>query len=297
MQNSSRISLNALRVFLLAARHKSFKTAALELGVTPGAVSHQVRQLEDRLGTRLFLRANNAITLTEAGTRLTEEAAPGLALLHGALDRLCTQTQNLSVAVSATFAARFLIPRLDRFKKRYPKATIRFETLKHAGLITDSDAEVVVSYIPGTHVPDNASILFADACRPYLAPALLDGLGRSPALSGVPALQCTTDNWDWIAWHRQAGRSDQPLTFGSQFDLDDTALRAAVAGMGMVLAAGFLIEDDLEAGRLCAFPNTREITIGYYVIHQQTHETDLSRAFVAWLRSERPAARRDELAP
>ncbi|MEM7073734.1 MAG: LysR substrate-binding domain-containing protein [Pseudomonadota bacterium] len=290
MHNTHRISLNALRVFLHAARHKSFKTAAADLGVTPGAVSHQVRQLEDQLGLALFHRASNAIALTDAGTRLTEEAAPGLALLHGALDRLNRRARTLSVAVSTTFATRFLIPRLGRFKARHPGATIRVETLQDSGLAHDSDAEVIIAYIPGGAPSQGADVLFPDTCRPYLAPGLLDRLPPRPALGDIPALQCTRDNWDWTLWLSQAGRAHQPLRFGSQFDLDDSALRAAVAGLGMVLASGFLIADDLRAGRLVALPGTPEISLGQYVIRHAARETTLSRAFVAWLRSERAGA-------
>lgn len=282
MHNINRISLNALRVFLLAARHRSFKSAASDLGVTPGAVSHQVRQLEDQLGQPLFTRANNTINLTEAGIWLAHEAAPGLSLMQGALERLTRDAQALSIAVSATFAARFLIPRLDRFERTHPKATIRFETLQDSQPHPESDAEIVIAYVPGDR-PGEGDVLFTDACRPYLAPALLDRLGPRPALTNIPALQCSRDNWDWKLWHDKAGKPDEPLTYGSQFDLDDSGLRAAAAGMGMVLASGFLINDDLASGRLVPLPGAPEVTLGHYMIHHRRRETPLTRAFTRWL--------------
>ena len=281
MQNTSRVSLNALRVFLIAARHRSFKATASDLGVTPGAVSHQVRQLEDQLGLRLFVRANNAITLTESGVWLAQEAEPGLSLMQGALDRLSRQAQSLSIAVSATFAARFLIPRLNRFKRRHPDALIRFETLQDNRLSPNSDAEIVIAYMPGDR-PETGEVLFSDACRPYLAPALLEKLGPRPALSDVTALQCSQTNWDWRLWLDLAGRSDLALNYGSQFDLDDSGLRAAAAGMGMVLASEFLVSDDVASGHLVAFPGAPEVTLGHYMIRSRTRETALARAFTRW---------------
>lgn len=271
-----------MRAFLIAAHHKSFKAAASDLGVTPGAVSHQVRQLEDQLGLRLFIRANNAITLTESGAWLAQEAGPGLSLMQGALERLSRPAQSLSIAVSTTFAARFLIPRLDRFKRRHPNALIRFETLQDSRLSPDSDAEIVIAYMSGDR-PETGQVLFTDACRPYLAPALLEKLGPSPALSEVPALQCSQNNWDWLLWLDLAGRSDLALNYGSQFDLDDSGLRAAVAGMGMVLASEFLVSDDLAGGRLVAFPGAPEVTLGHYVLVSRTRETAITRAFTRWL--------------
>lgn len=282
MQNINRISLNALRVFLIAAHHKSFKAAAADLGVTPGAVSHQVRQLEDQLGLALFSRANNAITLTSSGIWLAREAEPGLSLMQGAVERLTRQAQTLSIAVSATFAARFLIPRLDRFERHNPRTKIRFETLQTSQLRPESDAEIVISYVPGKR-PDEGEVLFADACRPYLAPSLLTRLGPNPALSDVPALQCSQNNWDWSLWHEQSGCLDQPLQYGSQFDLDDSGLRAAAAGVGMVLASGFLIADDLAAGRLVALPDAPEVTLGHYMIQHRTRATTRALAFARWL--------------
>ncbi|MEM9844922.1 MAG: LysR family transcriptional regulator [Pseudomonadota bacterium] len=282
MQSSNRISLNALRAFLMAARHKSFKTAASDLGVTPGAVSHQVRQLEGRLGVLLFSRSNNGITLTEAGVRLARDAQPGLSLLEGALDHLTRQSQCLCVAISPTFAARFLIPRLDRFERRNRDATIRFETLQDDQLRPESNADIVIAYVPGDRSMDG-DMLFADACRPYLAPALLEKLGPAPDLSDVPVLQCARNNWDWKLWLERSGRSDQLLNFGSQFDLDDSGLRAAAAGLGMVLASDFLVADDLVAGRLVALPGAPDVVLGHYMIQHRTPETALARTFSRWL--------------
>lgn len=283
MQRSQNISLNALRVFLTAAQRGSIKDAASDMNVTPGAVSHQVRVLEEALGVKLFARQNNSIELTEAGSTLMQRSLPGLFTIHAALDDVVRDTHELRVRASMTFASRWLIPRLNDFKKRNPLVRVRLETFFSIDDVSTANADVTIGYYKKDKIPIDATILFEDMCRPYLSPALLNATSDPTNLEDIPALCCSQDNWDWEMWLYETGRSEVALNFTEHFDLDDAALRAAAAGMGMVLASTFMSREEVNAGRLCPLPNSAEAMLGAYVVHQADLATSLSSRFVHWL--------------
>ena len=285
MQDPNLFSLNALRVFLLAARSLSLTQAAAQLGVTPGAVSHQIRTLENTLGVALFHRSNNAISLTDEGAALAREAAPGLAVLSGALANVSRSAQELTVQAPTTFATRWLIPRLEGFRKKAPGAVIRLDTQEPrpgAGPLCD----VTLSYYRQDDLPEGAEILLEDRCQPYLSPRLLESTPDPVDLSTIPALQCTQGNWDWRMWLEESETLKTHLRFAGYFDIDDAALRAAVAGLGMVLAPDFIIRDDIAGGRLCAVPGQPSRILGYYAVERGARETGLRESFVRWLHRE-----------
>ncbi len=285
MPRANSISLNALRVFLIAAQHLSIKRAAELLLVTPGAVSHQIKALEQSLGTQLFLRRNNAIELTDAGTRLFRQSTPDLQMLHTALENVIRDTNELRVRASMSFSVRWLIPKLHLFKTKNPNANVQVETFYDVDKQPSGAADVTVSYYKHDECPDGACILFSDVCRPYLAPALLSKLADPKDVTSIPALQCTKENWDWQLWMAEADKSDAQLNYAERFDLDDAALRAACAGMGMVLSSEFMVEDALADGLLVPLPASEEINVGCYTLHVGGRETGLSKRFVRWLHS------------
>ena len=270
-------------MFLIVAQRNSFKIAASELRVTPGAISHQVRVLEDSLGVKLFARRNNSIELTEAGSKLMQQALPGIHILNASLDNVTQDAHELRVQVSMSLATRWLIPKLGLFKKQNPLSHVRIESIFGIGVGPNPDVDVASSYYKRDEMPKGATILFEDKCRPYLSPALLSDIADPTDLTSVPALQCSEGNWDWELWLRDSGLTETNLNITGRFDLDDAALRAAIAGMGMVLASGFMIQDDIATNRLCPLPHSAEVTLGFYVIHQSNRETGLSKRFVQWL--------------
>lgn len=284
MQKPHRISLNALRVFDVAARHLSLKGAAQELNLSPGAVSHQVRHLEDSLGIALFERRNNGISLTTSGAELSRSVASGLSSLHGALENVLRSEQELSLSISMSFATRFLLPRLGDFKDRHPGAQIHFDS--HFGVAGEilPQADLSIVYVRHGDVSPGADILFEDFCRPYLSPTLLPQTGDTDPIRTLPALQCAQNNWDWKCWLAGCGLSEDNLNFGARFDLDETALHAAIAGMGMMLTCERMVIADVAAGRLTALPGADSVCIGYYILQRGGRETGLAEQFVRWLR-------------
>jgi LysR family glycine cleavage system transcriptional activator len=283
MLSSTSVSLNALRVFLITAQHMSIKRAAQELSVTPGAVSHQIKSLEHSIGTQLFVRRNNAIELTDVGKQLATDAAPGLRLLSTSLENVIRNTNAIRVRASMSFAVRWLIPKLHQFKSKNPNASVEVETFFDGDRQTTVEADVTIGYYQRDNRPDDAQVLFDDVCRPYLAPVLLSRLSDPGDLTSIPAIQCTKGNWDWTLWMTETGRSDNQLRFAERFDLDDAALRAACAGMGMILSSRFMVEADLEDGRLVPLPGGEDVCVGSYAVHTNGLETGLSKRFVRWL--------------
>lgn len=258
MQDPNLVSLNALRVFVVAAECGGFKPAAARLGVTPGAVSRQVLKLEALLGVSLFDRSNNAIQLTEIGADLARNASVGVATLHHAIETATCDTQDLTVLVPTSLATRWLIPRLEQFRSGWPGISVRIETHGGTGVSLAHRAQVAIGYLPlAQALPtpmSGADTLIEDFSRPYVSPGLFEGAQDTTDLSRYPALQCAQDNWDWKAWLSKTGQTDHQLHYAGHFDLDDAAVRAAIAGLGMVLSPEFMVRDDVAAGRLCQVP-------------------------------------------
>lgn len=283
MQGPDTVSLNALRVFSIVAQHLSIKQAANVLSVTPGAVSHQVKTLEQSIGAQLFVRRNNAIELTDLGTQLAQQAAPGLNSLRTALENVLHNTHTLRIRVSMSFAVRWLIPRLHLFKAKNRGASVQVDTFFDDDRRALDAADVTIGYFRHGDAPDDAEILLDDLCRPYLAPALLRQLPDPIDVASIPALQCARGNWDWKLWLRETCRRDGQLNYAERFDMDDAALRAACAGLGMVLSSEFMVADDLSSGRLVPLPKSKAVSLGAYTMRSSGHETGMSRRFTRWL--------------
>ena len=193
--------------------------------------------------------------------------------------------QKVVVKVPTTLAIRWLIPRLAAFRDHWPDVAISIETFSGTGLPSGSRADLSIAYFPlGSH-PPGAEVIAQDQCRPYLSPQLHHSVSGKQGLSAIPALQCAQGNWDWVAWLDGAGLTGKELRFGGHFDLDDAALRAAIAGMGMVLAPEFIIQDDLDAGRLIPVPDAPKVTLGCYTLHRGGPATTMTERFVRWLRA------------
>lgn len=284
MQKPESISLNALRVFLVASRHLSIRKAADELTVTPGAVSHQIKSLEQALNVNLFERSNNTITLTEAGKQLVQKSTPGLQILHNAIDGVISGDNKLRVRASMSFAVRWLIPKLYLFKSKHPDIVVEVETFFNTDDLSAGNADVTIGYSRYDARTDDGSVLFEDTCRPFLAPKLLNELTDVTDIASIPALRCTKGNWDWRLWLLEMGVPDVKLNFAERFDIDDAALRAACDAMGMVLASEVLIEQEIQNGRLLPLPDSAQIMAGCYTIKVAAIESAAIRKFVRWLR-------------
>jgi len=229
MQRKSHISLNSVRTFSVVARTCSISGAALELNVTPSAVSHQIKNLEEVLGVGLFLRGNNSIELTDLGSQLFDEIIVGIQIIDRSIEGLHKDTNEISLKVASSFAVRWLIPALENFRKRYPLVKIRMETFTHSEIIENTDADLVIAYKRVSNGNKIGTPILRDFSRPVVSPKLLSTVSykKKVDFTNVPALACTADNWDWQYWAQKMDINYEDIKFTHTFDSDDAAIRAA----------------------------------------------------------------------
>ncbi|MGO4326953.1 LysR family transcriptional regulator [Cupriavidus sp. 2TAF22] len=287
MQNRHRVSLNAVRVFAIVARTGSLTAAGAELGVTAGAVSHQLKKLEDELGVTFFHRGNNTVSLTDVGQRFYQEVAPAIGLIEHSADALYRDETEISVQASTSLAVRWLIPSLDRFHALCPEARVRVETGSARGLLAVPVSDVSIRYFRAGEAAEGWELLARDLSRPVVSPSLLarDTNRREITVSDVPALQRAAGNWDWKLWCETFDISLAELSFAHEFDTDDAALHACVAGLGMVLAPPILTARETQAGALVVLPGYEPVEIGTYR-YQRRSESRVVRQFCSWMDTE-----------
>lgn len=286
MQEKHRVSLNAVRVFAIVARTGSLTAAGTELGVTPGAVSHQLKKLEDELGVSLFRRGNNAVSLTDVGQRFYQEVAPAIGLIERSADALYRDESEISVHATTSLALRWLIPSLDRFRALCPQIRVRVETSSARGFPAVPDSDVSIRYFRAGAAAEGWEFLARDLRRPVVSPSLLaKNTIQEIAVPDIPALQCCVGNWDWKLWCETFNISLADLSLTHAFDTDDAALLGCVAGLGMVLAPTILTGREMKSGALVTLPGYEPVETGTYR-YQRRSESKAVRQFCGWMDTE-----------
>ncbi len=263
--------LNALRTFEAAGRHLSFSVAGEELGVSQAAVSQQIRQLEDTLNAKLFLRRNRGLSLTGVGEAYHLAVHEALDRLDAITDQLFPGAQDHVVTVQCTpsVATLWLIPRLGRLHVAHPNIDLRIVTLASgrggagAGLV---DIEIA-TLDPGAAGP-NCRELMTARIAPVCAPSLLrDGRLSQPSdVLRFDLLHVLGYRDDWHRWFRASGLSDHKVPGGASFDGSLMALEAAVNGDGIMLGRRPFIDPQLQSGDLAlAFGESHALTTTYYL--------------------------------
>ena len=245
--------LTALQAFEAAARHLSFKHAAAELSLTPTAISHQVRRLEERLGVRLFVRGTRRVDLTPAGQALYPSLRQGFDAMARAVEALSPGARARSVVLSTTmaFAARWLLPRLARFADAHPDIALQLHTSDQPVDLAGGVAQLAIRYGTGRATGLDAMPLlrsrFAPVCAPRLPVQVLDDLASVP-LIGFRWFRRDADTPDWPLWFDRAGVA--PLPRQLEFSDEVNAIQAAIAGQGVALVNLAMVEDALSGGLL-----------------------------------------------
>ena len=285
MQTKHAVSLNAVRVFTQVAATGSISAAADKLNVTPSAVSHQIKKLEQVLGVSLFTRKNNSITLTSVGSGFYDEVITGIGKIERAIDNLNRDANEISLLVALSFAVRWLIPALEDFRQEFPLAKVKVETFNRPEITLNSDFDLAIFYRRITDNVETESILLRDFSRPVISPILLQDSGyqQRKDVSKIPAITCTDDNWDWIYWEKQMMIKNGCINYVHKFDSDDAAIRAAVAGLGMVLATPLSIREELSAGTLVELQPFEPLLTGYYCAAGGHRKTKLLERFHTWM--------------
>jgi LysR family glycine cleavage system transcriptional activator len=298
----SPIYLNALRAFEASARHQSFSAAAAELNVTPAAVGQLVRSLEDWLGTPLFNRSTSGrarLLATEAAQRALPEIRAGLDKLSLGLERLKEGAVNggLTVTVSPAFAAKWLLPRIDRFQAMWPDTDVRLDTsLKPVDFVA-LGIDIGVRYGSGAWPGLLAEKLMDEEIYPVCSPLLLRQKQRlrKPADLGKETLihdlsiESHQDFPSWKQWLKAAGVAHAETMRGMRINNSAAVLQAAIDGQGIALARSVMARDDVASGRLVRlFPDIKFTSPLAYFIVYRTERSSLPRlmAFRDWLLAE-----------
>jgi LysR family glycine cleavage system transcriptional activator len=245
--------LNALKAFEAAARSESFTRAAEELCVTQGAVSHQVKALEETLGLKLFNRERQRLVITEAGREY-------LAVVRDALDRIALGTERLvqrqssgvlTVSTSPDFAAKWLVHRLGRFAEAHPEIDLRVSAAMHHVDFAREEVDLAVRHGDGDWAWLDVVRLCSEQLFPVCSPKLVSGRNRirkAADLLKFPLLHLD-DQKTWTRWFDAAGVAD-PVIRGPVLNRASMLIDAAVDGQGIALARTALAASDLINGRL-----------------------------------------------
>jgi LysR family transcriptional regulator, glycine cleavage system transcriptional activator len=281
--------LNAVKAFEAAARLGGFTLAAEELNVTHGAVSRQIRLLEDWLGVRLFVRTSRNAVPTRAGADLLAEAGPALDRLADAtlrVQRGAWARGSLCVSALPTFAMRWLIPRLPEFQRDHPALELRIVTASTTAEQFRMDADVVISG-PSRQPGWTGRRFLGEARLPLLSPDLMERCPlRVPEdLARHTLLHAVTLREAWPRWLAAADVPDLKPARDQVFEHFYFAIQAAIEGLGVVMGPLALVGDELRGGRLLAplkEPALR--TRGYFVYAPTTNsEVPATAAFRKWL--------------
>jgi len=251
--------LNALRAFEAAARHLSLSLAAGELNVTPAAISHQVRLLEDHIGLPVFERNGRGLALTDAGAAGLRDLSEAFAHLTAAMDAIASlgETGTLSISVAPSFAAKWLLPRLGSFEREHPEIDVHVSASMQLADFTRDRVDAAIRYGAGGYSEVFFEKLLAESVIPVCSPELArekaprsarDLLGLTLLHDDSPDNDPSCPNWDM--WLRAAGVDDAEVDRGPRFNQASLVIESAILGRGVALAKSALASADILAGRL-----------------------------------------------
>lgn len=291
----SRISFKAVQAFEAAARLSSFALAAEELFVTPSAVSHQIRALEERFGVQLFHRLHRAVVLTDAGRRYAEEIATAFARIEAATLELgrTARSDILTVHSAPSFATQWLMPRLARFSAAHPGIDVRLSASSEAVDLVASAVDLDIRY-GSKNIPPAGIIALAfppETIVPLCARELAEGrhpIRRPGDLSHHTLIHSEGCLVGWHDWGRKHRTAQLDVGRGPRFDRSFMAIGAAVDGLGVCLESLLLAQRELESGRLVAPLGMKGLQIRGYALNVLKSSVDLPkvRAFGDWLFTE-----------
>ncbi len=285
--------LNALHTFEVAARYLSFQQAAEELDVTPTAVSHQIKVLEEYLGVSLFRRRPRPLVLTEAGQLLYPAVRDSLDTIASAIAQLQKpNATDLTVSVTNAFAARWLVPRLPKCQQICADVNLRLQTSNDVMNLQARTVDLAIRYGRGSYPGLTTRQLISDVFIPVCSPRLLEckhPLEKPSDLEHFPLLHFEwvhygTEAPNWKNWLDLAGANNVDPNRGAKFNEESLAIQAAIAGQGVALCSSIHVADDL-ALRLLVQP--LEVTLegfNYSAVYLENHpKKPIILKFVDWL--------------
>lgn len=287
-------SLNAVRMFEAAARLQNFTRAAEVLFVTQGAVSRQVKQLEDQLGCELFTRDGPKLQLTEEGAQFYSAVSQGLgAIRRGTLElKRALSTPTLTISVLPSFAATWLVNRVIRFQEHHKNIEVRISASHEPVDFTlRPDIDAAIRWGQGDWPGTYSECLLTEKLFPVCSPGYIQQNGRPGApedLVDVPLIRPTDEFDQWNDWFRLAGVTAPRPTENLRYSDALMLQQAALEGHGVALARSLLVEDELKSGRLIRLfkPSINSMNNFYFVCPLKQKDDITLRKFLEWLRDE-----------
>ena len=304
---AARPPLITLSYFEVAARTKSFAKAAAELHVTPAAISHQIKALEDYLGVELFIRHHRKVSLTPAGRIALPELSEAFNLIENAVDKVRRYSEErnvITVCAEPLFATKWLVPRLQHFYALHPEAEVRLQASLHSvdktvmpdfgsSNLRRAGIDIAIRLSYGQYRELQPVALMPLHLVPMAKPGTVEGHQNIENLMSQPLICDRTlacfDQWSgWKEWFAQAGQLDFNPKRALQFSNGLLALEAAMAGHGILLGSPNLLSQELELGKLEILSDQLlDCPQGYFAVKANNAEEDnLPSAFSNWLNSE-----------
>jgi LysR family glycine cleavage system transcriptional activator len=290
-----------MQSFEATARHLSFTAAAEELHVTPAAVGHQVRALEEYLGQKLLKRSTRQVEMTEQARWVLPVITQGLDLLAEAGERLTATKSSplVNLSVNPGFAARWLVQHLDGFHQQSPEWEVRLSATYKMADLSERQYDMGIRYGDGNYPGHKVHRLGLEEVSPVCAPSLMQGEKGIREPNDLRWHTLLHEDWalsneqvwpSWRMWLRATGADQVDPIPGPHLSSAELAIQAAIAGQGVALASTALIADDLKAGRLVR-PFGEEfktqVDTGYFLVYLEEAENEPKIvAFRDWLLAE-----------
>ena len=282
--------LELLVAFETAARHQSFTRAAEELSLTQSAVCRQIAALEDYLGVRLFNRIKKRVTLSEAGQLYAKQVRESLKRIeHDTLSLMAHRGSGgvVELAVTPTFATRWLIPRLVSFHDENPSITLDLTTRAEPFMFTDTPFDAAIHFGDPIWPGAIAEYLFGEEIVPVCSPALLKGRVQiaPEELARLPLLHQSARPDAWREWFEVAGLNHVNAMGGARYELFSMLVQAAKVGLGVTLVPRFFVVNEVESGKLVSpCPQVVRSQRGYYLVYPENKVGSPSlQVFRRWL--------------
>lgn len=287
-------NLSTLATFVQVAKHMSFTKAAKELYLSQGAVSIQIKLLEEELGFSLFHRKIRKIFLTNEGERLLKVVEPALKKIQVSIEsiRSSDELNRLSVSTLSSFATKWLIPRITRLQNEYPELTLKVHTSEKRVDFVSEQIDCAIRFGLGKYPGLNTTHLGDEEFFPVCHPRVRNNkepFENPKQIRNFILLHDTCNlngcNVEWEDWADQMGIKEMDLNRGLYFNQADYAIQAAIAGQGVALGRISLVENDLKAGLLVPlFTQRLRSTFSYYFVHPEEYrDSPVLNIFKQWI--------------
>jgi DNA-binding transcriptional LysR family regulator len=289
MQNlSNDLPLKALHTFSVVTRYNNFQDAADRLYITPSAVSHQIKNLENWFGRPLFNRRGNQLQLLPEGKQLAASLRHSFSEINTACDVIKhdSGTRKLVIAAIPSIATCWLIPKLNDFQQQYPDIELHISYALHNKALDFNEIDLAFVYAKTPPSVDDvlAELFLSGASYPVCSSSFKERQDSAIDISKGPFLQDRDSNNAWQTWFDKAGVKVDQSDKGLAFDDFNLLRSAALAGQGIALCAKALIEDDLQERRLIQLSDIPVNTdSGYYLLQQPDKRHPHSQMFRDWV--------------